>query len=220
MKLPDSLTKPAGFITAGIIIVLVVLAGAGFWLNFKNSRLPAGNSSTPTSAEAIPSGETIDIRILDKPQEASPTTLNIDSWKEYKDPSQKFMIQFPQSWKVTFEQSSLYKDKMDINIEGPEGWVNLMWADSYGGACEKEDGSPGYETIEFKSGKEQVCHQTNFKGEGKQNNTEFWQLQKQFRQNEPEGIYLNAYAYNKASEKEFANRDVLLKIIKTMNIAR
>jgi hypothetical protein len=134
-------------------------------------------------------------------------SLDISSWKEFKDSGGKYSLNFPQNWLISFEESPNYKDRMDVHLEGPEGKVDILWADSYGGACE----NPGYEKIQIKSGEEDICHAANIKGESLPDNTEFWQIQKQFYKNKSEGVYLNAYSYNK-------NREVVLKIIESLNI--
>jgi hypothetical protein len=137
---------------------------------------------------------------------SQPVLINTSSWKEFKDPNGKYSFSFPDNWLISFEKSQYYKDKMDVTVQGPEGKVDFLWAESYGGACQ----DPGYEKFQIKSGEETICHAANIKGEGVPDNTEFWQLQKQFKQNKPEGIYMNAYSYK--------NREIFLQIIKSLNI--
>jgi hypothetical protein len=129
------------------------------------------------------------------------------SWKEFKDPSGKYNFNFPDNWLISFDQSPYYKDKMDVTVQGPEGKVEILWADSYGGACD----NPGYEKITIKSGEETVCHAANIQGEGIPDNTEFWQIQRPFIKGKPEGIYLNGYSYQ-------GNGDLILEIIRSLNI--
>jgi hypothetical protein len=141
------------------------------------------------------------------PSGVEKTPLKKVSWKEFKDPSGNFDFKFPENWIISFEQSPYYKDKMDATVQGPEGKVDILWAESYGGACD----NPGYEKIIIKSGEETICHAANIQGENIPDNTEFWQLQKQFKPNKNEGIYLNAYSYQQ-------NADLILEIIKSLNI--
>lgn len=194
MKFPKELTTVTAFSKILALILFIVLPFGGFYLGrqYQGSVDQYIYQTTQFQTIPEPSGEPV---IIDK-----------TSWKEFKDPSGKYSFSFPDSWLISFDQSPYYKDKMDVLVEGPEGKVNVLWADSYGGACQ----DPGYEKLNIKSGEETICHAANITGTDIPDNTEFWQLQKQFKSNKPEGIYLNAYAYN--------NREVVLQIIKSLDI--
>jgi hypothetical protein len=194
MKFPKELTSVTTFSKVLALTLFIVLPFGGFYLGRQYQK------SVDQYIYQTPQFQTI--------TDPSEKPVNIDqaSWKEFKDPSGKYSFNFPNNWLISFEQSPYYKDKMDVIIGGPEGKVEILWADSYGGACS----DPGYEKIIIKSGEESICHAANITGEDIPDNTEFWQLQKQFKPNKPEGIYLNAYSYN--------NSEVLLQIIKSLNI--
>ncbi len=194
MKFPKELTTVTAFSKILALVLFIVLPFGGFYLGREYQRSIDHYIYQMPQAQTVPQSS-------EKPQILDKTT-----WKEFKDPSGKYSFNFPDSWLISFDQNPYYKDKMDVQVEGPEGKVNILWADSYGGACQ----DPGYEKLMIKSGEETICHAANITGDGIPNNTEFWQLQKQFKLNKPEGIYLNAYSYN--------NSEVLLEIIKSLNI--
>lgn len=196
MKLPKELTKVTTLSRSLALILFIALPFMGFY----SGRLYQQSLSNYLLPEQIS-------RPLPQVQTDSLTSTDSATWKEFKDPARKYSLNFPQNWLISFGQSPYYKDKMDVHLEGPEGKVDVLWADSYGGACQ----DPGYEPFQIKSGQEQICHASHIQGQNIPKNTEFWQLQKQFHPGKPEGIYLNAYSGN-------LNREVLLLIIKSLNI--
>ncbi len=201
MNLPKELTTVTRLSKTLAMILFVALPFVGFYYG-RMYQQSMDQYLSPFNQIRLPA-----MMGMKKPSEASPTTsLDINNWKEFKDPSKKFSLNFPQNWLISFVQSPRYKDKMDIKIEGPEGHVDIIWADSYGGACQ----DPGYEKIKIKSGTETICHAYHIQQEGADNNAEFWQLQKQFTKSKPEGIYVNAYS-NK-------NPAVLKQILQSLNI--
>lgn len=198
MKIPKELETVTGFSKTLALILFIALPFGGFYLGRMYQRVLDQTFVTPQKMEP---------QVIT--QHSSKADLNIANWKEFKDPNKKFTINFPQNWLISFSQSERYKDKSDIKLEGPEGWVDIIWADAYGGACE----DPGYEQIMIQSGEETVCHAAHIQSSGRDNNAEFWQLQKQFVKNKPEGIYLNVFSVNK-------NRELLLKILQSLNLTR
>lgn len=196
MKLPKELTTITFFSRCLALLLFIALPFIGFYCGrvyqqSVNNFVKENQILKPDQVSETPISNTADTKL----------------WKEFKDPTQKYTLNFPQNWLISFDESAYYKDRMDVHLEGPEGKVDILWADSYGGACQ----DPGYEKIHIKSGEEDICHAANIKGESIPDNTEFWQIQKQFNSTKREGIYLNAYSFN-------TNRDVVLKIIESLNI--
>lgn len=196
-KLPKELTTVTRLSKALALILFVALPFTGFYYG----RLYQQSLDAQFKPPLMKMGQ-----LMDQPKAPTGDSLNVDLWKEFKDPSGEFAFNFPQNWLISFEQSATYKDRMDIKLMGPEGEIDVIWADSYGGACD----NPGYEKMTIKSGEETVCHAAHVNVEGKPNNTEFWQLQKPFQPNKGLGIYVNAYSFNK-------NREIILKIIQSFN---
>lgn len=196
MKLPKELTRVTILSRTLALLLFIILPFAGFYFGRVYQRsVDELLQDTEAGRQAL---------------KASPALIynpDVTSWKEFKDPGKKYSLNFPQNWLISFEESPNYKDRMDVHLEGPEGKVDLLWADSYGGACE----DPGYEKIQIKSGSEDICHAANIKGQGVPNNTEFWQIQKMFNDRSSEGVYLNAFSYN-------INRELIFQIIKSLNI--
>lgn len=195
VKLPKELTTITAFSKVVALILFITLPFGGFYLGRQYQK-------------------SIDLYIYHQSEEEFQSEqyhqdeVKPLSWKEFKDPSGKYDFKFPDNWIISFDQSPYFKDKMDVTVQGPEGKVEILWADSYGGAC----GDPGYEEIVIKSGVETVCHAANIQGEGIPDNTEFWQIQRPFVRGKPEGIYLNAYSYQNNHQA------LVLETIKSLNI--
>lgn len=199
MNLPKELTTVTKLSKAIALVLFVVLPFIGFYVG-RIYQKSVDQYLLTSPAPAINTDPTIQQKQLNPP-------VQTQSWKEFKDPSGKYQFNFPDNWLISFENSRYYKDKMDVTVQGPEGKVDILWADSYGGACE----DPGYEKFQFKSGEETICHAAHITGEKIPPNTEFWQLQKRFNENKSLGIYLNAYSYGDS-------RKLLLEIMKSLNV--
>lgn len=195
MRLPRNLTTVTSFSKIVALGLFIALPFIGFYCGRVYQKSIDQYLYTQTQPAVVDnkSGEVLPVEVV--------------SWKEFKDPSGKYSFNFPEHWLISFEQSPYYKDRMDITVQGPEGKVDVLWADSYGGACQ----DPGYEKTQIKSGEETICHAENITGEDIPQNSEFWQLQRPFKPNKSEGIYLNAYSFNQ-------NRDIILEIIKSLDI--
>ena len=198
MKIPKELTTVTRLSKTLALILFIALPFGGFYFGRTYQKHLDQTFERPHQMEQ---------RMMHQPSPSA--DLNTANWKEFKDPNKKFSVNFPQNWLISFSQSERYKDKSDIKLEGPEGWVDIFWADAYGGACE----DPGFEKMMIQSGEERVCHASHIQSSGRDNNAEFWQLQKQFVKNKPEGIYVNVFSINK-------NREVLLQILQSLNITK
>lgn len=186
MKLPKELTTVTTFSKYLALSLFIILPFLGFYLGRQFQKTIDDSFRPPVVVtRQMPALAPTNLTGTNS------AALDMSYWKEFKDPSGSYEIHFPQNWLISFEQSPRYKDKTDVKLEGPEGHVDIMWADSYGGACE----NPGYEKVQIQSGEETICHAYHIQGQGKDNNAEFWQLQKPFNPAKPLGIYLNVFAY-------------------------
>lgn len=156
------------------------------------------------------------IKLERSKKEPITSALDINNWKEYKDPSRKFSLNFPQNWLISFSQSGIYKDKSDIKIQGPEGLVEIFWIDSSKIRCQDSE----YEKIIIKSGEESFCHLSHIESDyNPAENTELWQLEKQFKINKYSGIYLNFYSFKGTNLNQSSGREIIIGILKSLRLA-
>jgi hypothetical protein len=86
-------------------------------------------------------------------------------WKTYTNADAGFSIQYPSNWEEQDLPDEVAGTRHHIVVKGPEGAVELLWGQGFGGACPE-----GYQPIPVANGTLPACHTQS--GDG----TERWSL--------------------------------------------
>lgn len=157
------------------LVLVIVLASCSSFA--QNTQSP---SSTPTvSATQVPS---------DAP------------WKTYTNAQAGFSIQYPANWEEQDLPDEVAGTRHHIVLKGPEGAVELLWGNGFGGACPE-----GYQQLKIANGSWPACHTQREDG------TELWGLAPP-----PVGdTSFGGFVYTNDTTAE--SREVVLQVLSTLS---
>ena len=130
-----------------------------------------------------------------------PPSSEVDtSWKTHTNAEVGFSIQYPANWQEQDLPDENEGQRHHIALQGPEGWIELVWGVGLGGACPQ-----GYQPMAVAQGTWPACHTQRDDG------TELWSLAGQ-----PIGdTNFTGFVYtNDATAK---SREVVLQVISTLS---
>ena len=121
-------------------------------------------------------------------------------WKSYTNTEVGFSIQYPANWQEQDLPDENDGQRHHINLQGPEGGVELIWGTGFGGACPE-----GYQPVSVAKGTWPACHTQTEDG------TDLWSLEAQ-----PIGDTSFA-GFVHTNDTTSQSRDVVLKVVSTLS---
>lgn len=137
-----------------------------------------------------------------------PSIESAFTWKNYQDPNGYFSFQYPPNWRIDFQgkdqtwpaNQGIIKDKKDINLTSPEGKIEIVWVDGYGGAC------MNWIKVKVKNALLTGCHIPS-------GISEQWIIDKKLDSSTGLGVYI----FSTADQPLSKNSKLILKILSTFD---
>lgn len=183
----------AQILILGLVAAILVLGGA-FYLN--QIQKPPGVSNLKTTSN----------KTAQKQSSSSAQNVDTANWKTYTNLSPAFSFKYPQTWNI--QSSHPWGDQSNriIRVEGSDGYIEVEWGKSFGGACPSSS-TLSQKTISLVNSQIVACDNSNFAGGG-----ELWsQMYKSIDTNTALEIRANAKV------PIIKTRNTILKILSTFN---